>query len=262
MNGIDLILLGIIGFALFKRNRSNVYMPNKRTLEPTDFEVPEPPTTTMEQEPEPEPEIEPEPTPESKPTTTQPSRKDTELKLFEASWLKNARGLRPTNTTLFVKMGFYDYNVEDGIMYQNGLIKITNKKDFILTITQIEPRINLSQKTQTGKVIYYGDNKVPWTLYIAPNNDTVYNLTNPSDLGYYRQLRLPVHIGIGETFEVPFYVAIKVDDRIASVPFVASTNLVNAPVSLAMGLSLHSNSTDETFEWQETLKLADWNHKF
>ena len=183
-----------------------------------------------------------------------PAQEEAKVSIYEANYMKNSIAKTLSNNSFQVRMGFYNYYVQNGYMYQNGLIAIKNKSKYLQIISDITPSISKNQKTQTGGQIIYGS-EVPWSMAIAVN-DKVYPDVDKKKPVYDH---FTITVGADKIYYIPFTVEIKIYDNIVSFPYIASDNIASAPVSLNVELSFTADNGSKQYNYSGSLPLSDWN---
>ena len=253
MNGINLILLGVIGYALFRKTSigdsiSDKLNAMKDELQAALDEVKEANTEAEQIE-----DVTPTPsTTETKPAT-QTAQEEAKVNIYQANYMKNSLATTSSDRNFNVRMGFYNYYVQDGKMYQNGLIAIYNKSDILKVIEYLIPSIPAAQTTQTGAGVYY--TKPPFHLAIAIN-DRVYNV-DAGTIPLYKAEHVTFTLNKGSIYYVPF--TVEIDNSLTGSPFIVSNDIANAPVYLNMKLNFVSGNGAQNYEYEFKLPLSDWD---
>ena len=267
MNGIDLILLGVIGITLLSKTSigANLNITDKfnsikqdlmdaleevkaanQEAEQTDTPAATAPATSTT------------PTATAPATSTAPAasttaQKEAKVSIYEANYMKNSLATTSSDRNFNVRMGFYNFYVQDGKMYQNGLIAIHNKSDILKVIEYLIPSIPAVQTTQTGAGVSYS--KLPFHLAIALN-DKVYNV-DAGLIPVYKAEHVTFALNKGSIYYVPF--TVEIDNSLTGAPFIVSNDIANAPVYLNMKLNFVSGNGAQNYEYEFKLPLSDWN---
>lgn len=247
MNGINLILLGIIGYALYKKRNAIVDIVDKPESALDNINIPTEPTTTYSDpkpDPKPEPEPEPVPEPELEPVVY--------TDWFDESWMTNNKITQETgDKNLKVRIGLVNYKVIDKVVYQYGVIGIKNTGNTTQLLSGFSFGCDNVQNTQTGGQVCYSS----YPFYRAVSTeDAEYDLSSKGGIQKFRALQFA--IAPGEIVYLNMLVCVPLFDNVAAIPLLVSDNFSKSPFSLNVYFNYYSQNNSVKNKYKGSIKFS------